>query len=249
MAYLFDETRLNFFSAGTAGIHHLTPEKRGFLHRTGQGIADDLGISLRTLTRDIHILREQGLPIESDRGRGGGLRLDRRWGIGRMKLSYAEAVDLLISLAVAEQMGSPLFMDHLAQVRRKLVASFSTDTKSHVAGLKARILVAESASTMMLSTFTSPARKSVEQLHHGFLQLRQIKISYHTNNQTTKRVIEPHYLMLSSPIWYVLAWDHLRGEVRVFRCDRIERILMLDTGFKLRPVSDFQAAIEGARVI
>ena len=76
-------------------------------------IAEDLGVSIRTVSRDIQVLKSQGLPIESDRGRGGGVRLNRHWGIGRVNLTYSEAVDLLVSLAVAEQMKSPLFMAHL----------------------------------------------------------------------------------------------------------------------------------------
>ena len=39
-------------------------------------IASELDVSTRTLNRDIAILRERGLPIESDRGRGGGVRLN-----------------------------------------------------------------------------------------------------------------------------------------------------------------------------
>jgi len=217
---------------------------------TAQVLADDLGISIRSLSRDIQILREQGLPIEADRGRGGGLRLDRRWGIGRLNLSYGEAVDLLVSLAITEQMKSPLFMAHLGSVRRKLMASFSPETKARVARLKSRILIAESASAFVLSGFRNPPRKTVEKLHQAFLLMQEIEISYRAENQAeTRRIIQPHYLLLSYPVWYVLAWDRLRGDVRTFRCDRIGAISAAGGDFRLRPVADFQAAIEGASVI
>ncbi len=217
---------------------------------TASGLAAELGISLRSLTRDIQILRDQGVPIEADRGRGGGLRLDRRWGIGRLNLSYAQAVDLLISLAITEQMQSPLFMAHLGPVRRKLMASFSADTKSKVSGLKDRILISESASALLLTDFRNPSRDSVAKLHQAFLQMQEIEITYRAENGTvTRRKIQPHYLLLSYPIWYVLAWDHLRGEVRTFRCDRMGQIAALEMEFQLRPLSDFQAAIAGAQVI
>jgi len=217
---------------------------------TARALAEELGISLRTLTRDIQILRDQGVPIEADRGRGGGLRLDRRWGIGRLNLTYAQAVDLLISLAVTEQMQSPLFMAHLGAVRRKLMMSFSLDTKSKIDGLKDRILISKSASALLLADFSSPSRDSVAKLHQAFLQMQEIEITYRAENKAvTKRVIQPHYLLLSYPIWYVLAWDHLRAKVRTFRCDRILQITTLENGFRLRPLTDFQAAIEGAEVI
>lgn len=217
---------------------------------TANELAKELDISLRTLTRDIQILRDQGVPIEADRGRGGGLRLNRRWGIGRLNLSYAQAVDLLISLAVTEQMQSPLFMAHLGAVRRKLMMSFSADTKGKVEGLKERILISKSASALLLADFSNPSRDSVAKLHQAFLQMQELKITYRAESRAvTKRVIQPHYLLLSYPIWYVLAWDHLRGEVRTFRCDRIEQITALEAEFSLRPLPDFQAAIEGAQVI
>src|SRR5690606_13243396 len=92
---------------------------------TVAGLAAEFGVSARTLFRDLAILRERGLPVEADRGRGGGVRLHRTWGIGRLTLSYREAVDLLVSLAIAEQLRSPWLIANLAPIRRKLRASFA----------------------------------------------------------------------------------------------------------------------------
>ena len=80
---------------------------------TVSDLARQHGVSERTIARDLLLMREQGLPIDSDRGRGGGVRLDRNWGVGRLNLSYAEAVDLLISIEVSEQMRSPMFLASL----------------------------------------------------------------------------------------------------------------------------------------
>ncbi|MDH3325516.1 MAG: WYL domain-containing protein, partial [Gammaproteobacteria bacterium] len=202
------------------------------------GIAKEIGVSVRTLNRDIQLLKDQGLPIETDIGRGGGVRLDRHWGVGRINLNYSEAVDLLISLAVAEQMNSPLFMAHLTSVRHKLMASFSPSMKNKISGLKARILIGGAASQFVLSEFTTPNRRTVENIHQAFLMLRQIGIIYcDENGIKTKRVIEPHFLLLNYPIWYILAWDHLRSDVRTFRCDRVEKIQNLDDDFKLFPIA------------
>ena len=48
--------------------------------------AIEFGVSLRTLHRDLDILRERGVPVESERGRGGGVRIAPGWGIGRINL-------------------------------------------------------------------------------------------------------------------------------------------------------------------
>lgn len=213
-------------------------------------LAAELGVSVRTLTRDIRLLREQGLPIEADRGRGGGVRLHWSWGIGRVNFNYAEAVDLLVSLAVAEQMKSPLLMANLSTVRRKLMASFAPFTKRRINALRSRILVGESSSPFVLSTFTSPKPRVVALVHQAFLMMRKLTICYRDVNGTkTDRVIELQYLLLSYPVWYAIAWDELRDDVRTFRCDRIETSKLSDDEFRARPLSQFTQAIEGIDAI
>ena len=55
----------------------------------------------------------------------------------------------------------------------------------------------------------------------------------------TKRVIEAQYLFLHWPVWYVLAWDHLRGDVRCFRLDRIANAKVEKEAFKLKGKAQF----------
>jgi len=213
-------------------------------------IADELGVSVRTLSRDIGILRERGLPIEADRGRGGGIRLNASWAIGRVNFNYAEAVDLMITLAIAQQMKSPLFMTGLDSVRRKLLGSFPPLIKTKVKNLKDRILILPSASINVLSSVSVLKKELAESLHQAFLMQQGISISYKAKNGSkTKRMIEPHYLLLSFPVWYVLAWDELREDVRTFRCDRITNIESTGRTFRLRPVAHFNESIAGTEVI
>ena len=109
---------------------------------TVEDLAKTHGVSRRTIARDLEIMRAQGMPIEAERGRGGGVRMDVNWGVGRLNLSYAESVDLLISLAVAEQMNSPLFLAKMGSIRRQLIASFSKEKRRAVEGIKKRISTA-----------------------------------------------------------------------------------------------------------
>lgn len=213
---------------------------------TVAGLADLLGVSPRTITRDLQVLREQGLPIDADRGRGGGVRLDRNWGVGRVNLSYSEAVDLLVSLAVAEQMNSPLFLAQLGSIRRQLLASFSPDKRHKVKDLKARIWIGASASPFVLQSFETAKKPVVQRLHQAFVTQSRLHISYLAEgDKMSSREIEPHYLHLNYPVWYVLAWDLLRDAPRTFRCDRILQARGSDEKFKLLPQSQFLSAIGG----
>ena len=60
---------------------------------------------------------------------------------------------------------------------------------------------------------------------------------------TSERQIEPHYLLLKYPIWYVVAFDHLRNGPRTFRCDRLLSANMTGTHFPLRPKSAFAPSL------
>ena len=84
--------------ATSARLHRLE-ELKGLLkareHVTIAELSSELGVSVRTLNRDLEVLRDSGVPIETDRGQGGGLRLQRNWALGRLHLNPAEAIDLL----------------------------------------------------------------------------------------------------------------------------------------------------------
>jgi len=217
---------------------------------TVREIADEFGVSARTLSRDLAILKDQGLPVEADRGRGGGIRLHRNWGTGRINLDYAEAVDLLMSLAIAEQMKSSLFMANLKSARHKLMASFSSSMRFKVRGLKARILVGQASSTAVLSTHSDPDPQIIRELHQAFLMQLSVDISYLAENGArSNRIIQPHYFLLCYPVWYILAWDELREGVRTFRCDRIKISQNIDREFQLLSIAHFEKALEGISTV
>lgn len=225
-------------------IEQLAAHLKDEAHVTIADLAEAHGVSPRTIARDLSLMREQGLPIDADRGRGGGVRLDRRWGVGRLTLGYAEAVDLLISLAVTEQMQSPLFLANLASVRRQLIASFSPEKRSRVEALKSRILIGATASTFVQAGVAAPPPRVVTALHQAFVELEPLDIRYRREDgAVSERRMEPHYLMLKYPVWYVLGYDHLRDAARSFRCDRIETAARSGARFRLRPVADFPQAV------
>lgn len=216
---------------------------------TTSGLAEEFGVSLRTMARDIALLRDRGLPVEADRGRGGGVRLARHWGVGRLVLTYREAVDLLVSLAIAEQLQSPWMIANLDSIRRKLSASFSPLLKDRIGGLRRRILVGRPASSAVLQGFSVRAPDDGDLLT-AFLELRLLRVHYRdVQGRDTERSIEPQLLLLNYPVWYVIGWDHTRGAVRSFRCDRIVAAGVGEESFKLRPAASFAAAIEGIEAI
>lgn len=203
------------------------------------------GVSERTIARDIQLLREQGVPIDADRGRGGGTQINRNWGVGRLNLSYIEAVELMISMAVAEQMGSPLFLTNLAAIKRQLEASMSPEKRRKVSGLKSRILIGETASTDVQGAVSTTDLDVQQQLQQSFLERTTLCIEYRAENgDITQREIEPHFLLLNYPVWYVLAYDRLREAPRTFRCDRILSTSLTGNPFKLLDKNYFKEILQ-----
>lgn len=202
-------------------------------HVTAAELSAELGISMRTLNRDLGVLRDSGVPIESDRGRGGGLRLQRNWSLGRLHLSPEEAIDLLLSIAIAERMNSPLLLQQLAPIKRKIVAAFSESYQPKIRSLRKRILIGKPASEQVLASFAQPQRGALAGIADAFFNMRCVAIDYVDQNGTaTSRDVEPQFLYLNVPVWYLLAWDRLRGAIRYFRIDRIRSVTPLETGFR-----------------
>jgi predicted DNA-binding transcriptional regulator YafY len=214
-------------------------------HVTTAQLAADLGVSLRTLRRDLDLLRDAGIPIESDRGRGGGLRMHRNRALGRLHLSTSEAIDLLLSMAIAERMNSPMLLQQLSAVRRKIVAAFAETHQQQIRLLRKRILLGKPASERVVASYAPAQRRGLSAVAEAFFEMRCVRIEYVDQAGTiTTREVEPHFLFLNLPVWYVLAWDRLREGVRHFRVDRMRSVVPLDTTFRLADPKPFLAEIE-----
>ena len=214
-------------------------------HNIASELAEQLNVSSRTLMRDLGILRDKGYPIETDQGRGGGIRLHRLWGIGRLHLNYRDVIDLLLSLAIMEKIRSPIFLGNLKSIRHKIAASFPQAQRDIVQSLRKRILIGDLASETVLSSNQPTVKPSADALYEAFFDIKTLTIEYRDGqNRKTHRTIEPHYLYLNWPVWYVLAWDNLRGEIRHFRLDRISKAPVDGRLFKLKSNKKFIEGLE-----
>ena len=88
-------------------------------------------------------------------------------------------------------------------------------------------------------------RETFHGVAEAFFNMRCIAISYvDRNGVTTSRSIEPQFLYLSVPVWYLLAWDRLRGAIRYFRIDRVTSVTPLESEFRLADPRPFLAVAE-----
>lgn len=212
---------------------------------TAGELAAELGVTVRTVHRDLDLLREAGLPIEGERGRGGGLRLEQGWSLGRVHLNESEALGLLLSLTIAEKIGSPLLLDDLRSISRKVGAAFAPGQSRRILALRRRLLVGGSASSRVLATYAVPSPSVSRPLFEAFARQRLASVTYADRaGAVTEREVELQYLYYSLPVWYALVWDRLRDDVRALRLDRCRQVRVLDDGFRLRRADAFVAAGE-----
>jgi predicted DNA-binding transcriptional regulator YafY len=205
---------------------------------TAVRLADEFGTSVRTVFRDLDELRDRGYPVESSRGRGGGLRLAPRWGLGRVLLSRGEALATLVALAIAERVGLPLFGDDLARARRRLVDAFPRGERRTLAPLRERIVVGAPASAEVAASYRVPPAPLMRALQTAFIDTRCLTLRYRrADGRVHARTVEPHVLLINWPAWYILAWDHSRGAARTFRIDRIAAATVEDQTFGPRPTA------------
>ncbi|MDO3387941.1 WYL domain-containing protein [Gilvimarinus sp. SDUM040013] len=211
---------------------------------TAMRLAHELSVSRRTLMRDLKLLRDRGYLIEADNGRGGGLRLAARSGIGRLNLDYREILELLLALSVMEKMPPSLFFGRLQSIRRKIFQAFPEKDRHKLTKLRKRLLVGAQASKHV-QTDMAPMPSKVSALLEGFFECRIVTIDYeNAKGEASTRPIEIHYLLTNWPAWYLICWDQLRNETRCFRVDRVVAVRVERQGFTPKSIALFRDCLD-----
>lgn len=203
---------------------------------TTESLASCLHVSCRTLVRDIALLREQGYPIESSRGKGGGVAIRGRYGIGKLLLSDEEVIQAIVAFAIAEKVQSPLLTQSMESLRNKFSLFLGDKQQTRVNSVRNRILVGDNSSEQVLASYTPNHMLIPSCVTQSFFNLELLDIKYvsETKDQSC-RIIEPQFLLLNWPVWYVLAWDVAKSAVRMFRVDRIITAQVIAETFRERP--------------
>lgn len=203
---------------------------------TARELARELGVSVRSVFRDLDQLRERGIPVESSRGRGGGLRVPARWGLGAVLLSRQEALCALLALAVTEKLGFPMFAGEVARARRRIADAFPESERRRIAPLRERIFVGLPASAAVRASYGAPDPGLMRRLQTAFVEQRVVQAMYaREDGAEAVRRLEPHALVINWPAWYLLAHDLTRDAGRTFRFDRFRAVEMQTATFTARP--------------
>ena len=201
----------------TARILRLLSLLQTYRHWGGDELSDRLGVSPRTVRRDVDRLRELGYPVDTTRGTGGGYRLSAGTRIPPLLLDDDEAVAIAVGLRTAAGGGVTGIEETSLQALAKLQQVLPPKLRRRVDAL------AEATETTVFRgrepSVPADVLVAVAQACRGQEQLR---FGYAAADGTgSSRLVEPHRLVARGRRWYLVAWDLQRDAWRTFRMDRL----------------------------
>jgi predicted DNA-binding transcriptional regulator YafY len=187
-------------------------------------LAEAVGVSRRTVLRDISALRDLGFVIYSEPGRGGGLQLDPQSVQTKARLSVAEVFALLISVASMRAAGSLPFSGLADAGLAKIESALPPDKLRDLRRLLTCLYVGQLSPLVDISDMGTIDPLLLPTFEDAFLQQRHLRFQYCDSKGTvTNRNVEPQAMLILPPLWYLVAWDPAREGFRHFRMDRIGR--------------------------
>jgi predicted DNA-binding transcriptional regulator YafY len=203
---------------------------------TGRVLADRLGVDLRTLRRYIAALQELGIPVEGQRGVGGGYRLRPGYRLPPLMLSDDETVVVVLGLLAARRLGLDTESASAEGALTKIHRVLPDHLRSRAEALETSLGFADGASggvpvpgeTVLLVAEAVRRRKRLHTRYRSF------------SGVLSDRELSPLGLVVHAGRWYLAAHDHGRGELRTFRVDRMRNPALEDAAAVEAP-EDFDA--------
>lgn len=190
-------------------------------------IAERFAVSERTIFRDLSALRDGDIPLVSDPGPMGGVRLDRSYHLPPLGI----AIDEAIALWIAAQLADGPTADRLASALDKVIAGIPADRRADFRRVVGRIVVGPAAPANIPAP-AAPDPGVYRTCERALIDARTLQLAYGDKaGRRTEREVEPHGLLVLDPVWYLLAHDRTREATRTFRLDRIVGATITGHGF------------------
>lgn len=204
---------------------------------SGAELAERLGVTDRTVRRDIDRLRELDYPVESAPGTGGGYRLVSGRNLPPLLLDDDEAVAIALGLATGAQSGVAGLDESAVRALAKLEQVLPARLRPRLAalgGVTAAVPYrdAPAVDPAVLAMLASCCRDR-----------RMVAFGYRPRSgEPGERRVEPHHLVTVRGHWYLVAYDPDRAGWRTFRVDRIDEPLPSHRRFSPRPLPEADPA-------
>ena len=190
---------------------------------TAGEMAKRFEVTIRTIYRDIQTLRNAGVPIGEEEGKGYFLVDNYR--LPPVMFTMEEARALLTTSKILHYHTEDSLKHNYESALFKIKAVLSADDKNKLEFLNSRIGFQKP---------WAPKSLSLDSIQNSITECEKLRISYQARDkvESTERVIHPYAVYFSGAVWSVIAYCELREEIREFRLDRIIEFDLLETNFQ-----------------
>ncbi|WP_067196383.1 helix-turn-helix transcriptional regulator [Microbacterium sp. XT11] len=196
----------------------------------GHVLADRLGVSVRTVRRDVDRLRELGYRIGAGKGPDGGYRLAAGSELPPLLFDDEQAVAIAVALQGVSASGIDVG-DAAARALATVRQVMPSRLRHRVDGIRFSGETAEvSVNPAVLEAVTAAVRDRMV-----------LRFGYRDDDRPPRRT-EPHAVVAREGRWYLLAWDLDAGGWRTFRLDRVTPRIPVGPSFTPRPIPEGDAA-------
>ena len=194
---------------------------------TAARLAEETGVSLRSLYRDIDSLRAAGARIDGERGYG--YRLIEDVALPPQTFDRTEIEALVLGLAEVRHMGDPALAQAAASALAKVAATLPDRAEQHLLHAVSQVRRSEARFSKI---------PDMETIRAGCWREEALALRYSDKDgAVTERQILPLSIVYLDSKMTLLAWCCLREAFRMFRLDRIEEVRMAGSSFRPRRVT------------
>jgi predicted DNA-binding transcriptional regulator YafY len=210
---------------------------------TSRDLAEHFGVTRRTIFRDLRALSESGVPLTY--AEGGGYEILEGYQLPPLMLTAREAATLLVGTEFMKLQSDASLRKDADQVSLKIRSVLPKEVREYIDRLK-QSTVLDPYWLYAVEEHEAEEEGRWYKLSEAIARERSVIMEYfvESRGEVTKRQVDPLGLVYYSDHWNLIAFDHLRGNVRNFRLDRIESMHVLTVRFIRPPGFDLAAHLE-----
>jgi len=189
---------------------------------TAPELAERFEVSRRTINRDIEDLCKAGIPIATAQGVGGGIRIMDGYKIDRTLLTSKDMQMILAGLRSLDSVSGNRYCSLLMEKLLPGASGFVSGRDSILINLS--------------SWYKGSLEPKIEMIQAAIEAKKKLSFVYYAPTGTSRRLIEPYYLVFQWSSWYVWGWCEKREDYRLFKLHRMDEIKVLEVCFPGREV-------------
>ena len=213
---------------------------RGRRLTTAAFLGERLGVSLRTVYRDVRDLSLSGVPIDGEAGVG--YRLKPGFDVPPLMFTLNEIEALAIGARMVEAWGGPVLAESARTAIEKIVAALPADR---------RLAVDQTRLYAPGFHVDGKAMQQLEAVRDAIGARRVLRLGYRDEKgSASEREVWPLALYFWGGSWTIAAWCENRNDFRNFRVDRVTALGALERRYPDQPgqrLADFLRAMQTGR--